>query len=183
MHVHARPIFRSLYLGTLALLQLALLTQIAPPLARTLKAHALFASLHDGWPVFAHLAGLALAVIGGALALQFPLLALHRHWKRGRIRFAGLPRWAILVATAGAALFVAALAAVPMLALLPLSTRGGLAPVAQSIAIAGTAMMAAGALWAELLRRSVAPVPVPAWQCTTARVEPLMPAADTARAA
>ncbi len=171
--IHIRPMSRSLYLGTLAMLQLALATQVAPPLARTFKAQALFASLHDGWPVAAHLAGFMLAVGGAALALQFPMLAILRHAKRGRLRFAGLPNWAIHVAIGGAALFAVALITAAVEALLPTEARRALAPIAQSAAIAGTAVMAAGALCAELLRRSVAPVPVPAapWRCTPVRIE------------
>src|SRR5512138_2297714 len=96
--VHVRPMSRSFYLGTLLMLQLALITQVAPPLARMFKAQALFASLHDGWPVAVHLVGFMLSVGGAALALQFPLLAIVRHTKRGRLRFAGLPNWAIRVA-------------------------------------------------------------------------------------
>jgi hypothetical protein len=181
--VRVRPMSRSLYLGTLVLLQLALATQIAPPIARTFKAHALFASLHDGWPVAAHLAGLVLAVAGAALALQFPMLAILRHAKRGRLRFAGLPNWAIRLAFGGGALFAAALIAFAIGALLPAETRTALAPVAQSATIAGTALMAAGALCAELLRRSVGPIPVPAapWQCTPVQIEALDPIEPSVR--
>jgi hypothetical protein len=183
--VHTRPIARSLYLGSLALLQFALAVQVAPSLARTFKAHALFASLHDGWTVAAHLGGLALAVIGAAVALNFPLLALARHAKRGRLRFLGLPRWAIHLATAGAALFAAALIGAAGVALLPGDVREMVAPIAQSAATAGTAMMAAGALCAELLRRSIPPVPVPQapWQCTPARIVALDPLDRSARLA
>ncbi len=183
--VHVRPISRSLYLGTLLMLQLALVTQVAPPLARTFKAHALFASLHDGWPVAAHLVGLVLSVAGAALALQFPLLAIARHAKRGTSRFAGLPHWAIGVAVAGAALFASALITAAIGRLLSDDTRDALFAIAQSTAIAGTAVMAAGALCAELLRRSVAPVPVPTapWQCTPARIEALDPSERVTRVA
>lgn len=171
------PVSRSLYLATLALLQLALALEVAPPLARTFKAHALFASLHEGWPVAAHLAGIVLAVIGSALALQFPLLALARHAKRGATRFRGLPRWAVHVAIAGAAVFAAALVATSIGALLSNETRAALAPLAQCGASAGTAMMSAGALCAELLRRSIAPVPVPSapWRCVPVRLQALDP--------
>lgn len=173
--VHVRSMSRSFYLGALFMLQLALVTQVAPPLARTFKAHALFASLHDGWPVAAHLTGFMLSVAGAALALQFPLLAIVRHAKRGRLRFAGLPNWAIGVAIAGAAMFAAALITTAIGALVPVEARGSLLAIAQSMAIAGTAVMAAGALCAELLRRSVAPLPVAEapWQCTPVRIEAL----------
>ena len=168
---HADPISRPLYLGSLALLQLALAAHVAPPLARTFKAHALFASLHDGWPVAVEFAGVALAVVGAAVALAFPMLALARHAKRGRMRFLGLPRWAIGVGIAGGALFAAALIATALAALLPLA-RDVLAPLAQSATIGGTAMMAAGALCAELLRRSIPPLPLAnaPWHCTPARL-------------
>ncbi len=183
--VLARPMSRTLYLGTLATLQFALAVEVAPPLARTFKAHALFASLHDGWPVFAHLGGLALAVVGAAVALQFPLLAILRHAKRGRLRFLGLPRWAIHAAIVGGALFAVALLAAAVGALLPPDARAALAPIAKSTASAGTAMMAAGALCAELLRRSIPPLPVPAapWQCTPVRLEALDPVELGTRAA
>jgi hypothetical protein len=166
-----RPMSRTLYLGTLALLQLALFAHVAPPLARTFKAHALFASLHDGWAVAAQLAAVALAVAGAAIALAFPLLALSRHAKRGRLRFLGLPRWAIRVGIAGGALFALALVATALATLLP-ALREALAPLGQSAAIGGTALMAAGALCAELLRRSIPPVPsVDApWRCAPVRI-------------
>jgi hypothetical protein len=183
--IHVRPTSRSLYLGTLFMLQLALVTQVAPPLARMFKAHAMFASLHDGWTVAAHLAGLVLSVAGAALALQFPLLAIVRHTKRGAPRFAGLPRWAIRVAIAGAALFACALAITAIAAVLSDDARGALSAVARSAAVAGTAVMAAGALCAELLRRSVPPVAVPQapWQCETVRIRPLDALERSARAA
>jgi len=176
---------RSFYLGTLVMLQLALVTQVAPPLARMFKAHALFASLHDGWTVAPHLMGLVLSVAGAALALQFPLLAIVRHAKRGRARFAGLPDWAICVAIAGAALFGSAPIIAAVAAVLPDDARASLSAIAQSAAISGTAVMAAGALSAELLRRSIAPVPVPPapWQCEAVRIEALDPLEPVSRAA
>jgi hypothetical protein len=158
MPIRTRPLSRSLYLCMLALLQLALAAHVAPALARTFKAHALFASLHDGWPAAAHLGGLALAIVGAAIALQFPLLALARHAKRGPLRFLGLPPWATHVGLAGAVVFALALVGAAIVALDP-GVREVVAPVVQSAATAGTATMAAGALCAEMLRRSVPPAP------------------------
>lgn len=144
-----------LYQGTLVVLQLALGLELAPPLAQALRRGLALGALAD--PVLGWVQGAAAiaAIGGGALALSFPLLALLRHRQRGPLRFGGLPRWAVALAvTGGAAFALGALlhATVPLLAA---DARVASVLMARPLRFAGLASMAAGVLWAELLRRSV----------------------------
>jgi hypothetical protein len=97
---------------------------------------------------------------GKAVALAAPSLALLRHRQRGERRRSGIPRWSAVVAVAGAALFVAA--AVPwwLVRLLPVEWRVDALLATEPGAEAGAALMAAGALCAELLRRGAHAVTV-----------------------
>jgi len=153
-------LLRRLYQCALVALQLALLVLLAPPLANALqRALALGAFPDSGLAIVQGAMALA-AIGGGALALAFPLLALLRHRQRGRARFSGLPRWAVVLAVAGGVVF--ALGAVLNAAAPFASTDARLATLltARPMLNAGFAIMAAGVLSAELLRRSVGVPPM-----------------------
>ncbi len=146
---------RRLYLSTLLALQFALLVRVAPPLAHALRADAALAAIPDGWLAALQLASAVGAVAGGALALTFPGLALLRHRQRGEIRFRGVPRWAVGLALAGCSVFAAALVLGEILPLLGQQVPVTATLLARPALNAGLALMAAGTLCAELLRRSV----------------------------
>src|SRR4249920_2813012 len=102
MRLRHRP-DRAAYLAALALLQAALLIDVAPRLAAALVPRAHLA-LGPAWLTVAQGAGYALALAGSAIALAFPVIAFARH-ARGRMRFLGLPRFGIWLAIAGASAF------------------------------------------------------------------------------
>lgn len=149
---------RRLYIATLLALQLVLLVRVAPRLAVALHADAALGALPGGVPALAQWLGAAAAIVGVALALVFPGVALLRHQQRGKIRFIGLPRWAVALALAGGAVLAAGLMLNAALPLLPSGARLAAALVARGAQNAGLALGAAGALCAELLRRSVMPL-------------------------
>jgi hypothetical protein len=133
----------------LVALQLALLVLLAPPLANALQRALALGAFPDSALAIVQ-GALALAAIGGgALALAFPLLALLRHRQRGRARFGGLPRWAVVLAVAGGVVFV--LGAVLNVAAPLVSTDARLATLltARPMPNAGFAIMVAGVLCAE----------------------------------
>ena len=146
---------RFLYQATLFALQLALIVQVAPPLAHALRQGAAFGAFPDGWLALVQVASAAAAVGGGALALAFPGIALLRHRQRGLARFGGLPQWAVAVSLAGGAVFALGLAVHGIVPLLAPGARQIAAQTARPALNAGLALMAAGILWAELLRRSI----------------------------
>jgi hypothetical protein len=146
---------RRLYLMTLLALQLALLMRVAPRLGHALHVDAAISALPGGWPAAAQLVIAAVAVIGVALALVFPGVAWLRHCQRGETRFRGLPRWAVKLTLAGAAAAAGGLLLLGLPPLLPADLQIAVVLVAGPAQNAGLALMAAGALCAELLRRSV----------------------------
>jgi len=148
---------RRFYLATLVALQFALAFEVAPRLARVLRADVGAAGLHLDAPAFVGLGAVGVAAVGLALILIFPAIALARHHQRGEVRFRGLPRWAIAVALTGAAILVTVAAMNLAQPFAPADARTALSQIARPAATAGTALMAAGALCAELLRRSIAP--------------------------
>jgi len=148
---------RRIYLGTLIALQLALAIDVVPALAQMLRTHVGMAGLHTGTPAIVQLGTTSLAAVGLAVALAFPAIALLRHHQRGDVRFRGLPRWAIALALAGAAVLAAAIAMSLAGSVGPLDARAAIALIVRPAVTAGIALMAAGALCAELLRRSIAP--------------------------
>ena len=171
-----RRLERAAYFAALTLLQAALMIDVAPRLAVALipRAH-----LADGpaWLSVAQVAGYALALAGSAIALAFPAIALARHAQRGRMRFLGLPRFGTWLAIAGASAFAAA-QALAWAAHSSLAIAGAaVAGIAPSLASGGIALMAAGALTAEVLRRGVAPlrVPIAPWHCRPVRIEVIGP--------
>jgi hypothetical protein len=149
---------RRLYLATLLALQLVLLARVAPRLGVALHTDAALGALPGGLPALAQWLGTAGAIVGVALALVFPGVALLRHQQRGKLRFIGLPRWAVGLALAGGATLVAGVLLHASLSLLPADAKLAAALVARTAQNAGLALGAAGALCAELLRRSVAPL-------------------------
>ena len=166
---------RAAYLLTLAYFQGAVLVNVAPPLAALLArdVHALGADA----PSLVRAAAYALTLAGASIALAFPTLALARHAQRGRCRFRGLPRSWIGVALTGALLHALAQIATLAARFAPASIDIAVLGAAPVLANAGIALMAAGALVAEVLRRSIAPVRVPIapWHCQPVRVEVIDP--------
>jgi hypothetical protein len=136
-------------------LQLALLVRVAPRLGHALHVDAAIGALPGGFPAAAQIASAAVAVIGVALALVFPGVAWLRHCQRGEMRFRGLPKWAVTVTLVGGAIAVAGLGLHGLSPLLPADLQIAVVHVARPAQNAGLALMAAGALCAELLRRSV----------------------------
>lgn len=146
---------RRFYQLTLVALQIALMFQVVPPLAHALQRGLALGAFADGPLAAIQLGSAAAAIIGGALALSFPVLALSRHVRRGPPRFRGLPRGPVAVALAGAAIFVAGAALGVAVPLLAPENRMTVVLTARPVQTAGLALMAAGVLWAEVLRRSV----------------------------
>jgi hypothetical protein len=146
---------RRLYQFTLVALQVALFVQIAPPLAQALRDRAAFGAFPDGGLAVIQLASAVAAVGGGALALAFPVLALLRHRQRGALRFDGLPRWSVALAVAGALIFLGGASLIGVVPLLPPESRMAAVLTARPVVNAGLALMAAGVLCAEVLRRGV----------------------------
>jgi len=166
---------RPAYLLTLALLQTATLFDVAPPLALSLARDVHAAG--DGGPSLVQVAGYALTLVGTAIVLAFPALALARHAQRGPCRFRGLPRSCIGAALLGALLYGLARTFSLAVRLAPTPIDVSLAAVVPSFVAGGIAIMAASTVAAEILRRSVAPVRVPIapWQCQPVRVEVIEP--------
>jgi hypothetical protein len=150
-----RSIFRSLYLTALSILQLALIVQLAPPLALALRTDALAGLAPEGWPALLQVLAMGLAVAGTALALVFPGVALARHKRAGAMRFLGLPCWAIALAVAGVAILGAATLALGLSPALPAEIRVSVLLVSRPALTGGLALATAGVLCGELLRRSV----------------------------
>jgi hypothetical protein len=146
---------RHAYQGTLVALQLALVFELAPRLAQGLQHDTAFGAFPQGGLAFAQGATALAAIGGGALALAFPMLALARHARSGRPRFGGLPRWAVALALAGTAVFLLGALLQVAAPLLPPDARTAATLTARPALNAGLAVMAAGVLCAELLRRSV----------------------------
>jgi hypothetical protein len=148
---------RAAYLVCLIVLELALVSEVVPPLAEALRWRAAIAQAGDGGEAALRLTIALLGAAGAGLALAAPLLALLRHRQRGALRFLGLPRWAVATVIGGAAAFAACSLAAPWLADLDHRWAEAVVEVEQSLVLAATALMTGGALAAELLRRSVAP--------------------------
>lgn len=166
-------LLRLLYQFTLVALQLALLVLLAPPLARGLQRGVAFGAFPEGALAAVQVSAALIGIGGSALALAFPLLALLRHRHRGPSRFCGMPRWAAVVAVAGAVLFVLGALLNATVPLMSADERMAARLTARPMLNAGLAVMAAGVLCAELLRRSVgAPrvIMIPA-NATSERVE------------
>jgi len=146
---------RRLYQVTLVALQIALLAHIVPPLAQALWRGVALSAFPESPLALIQVASAAAAIGGGALALAFPAFALLRHRQRGQTRFGGLPRWSVALALTGAVVFLLGAALNGAVPLLVPANRMAAVLTARPVQNAGLALMAAGVLCAELLRRSV----------------------------
>ena len=173
-------LLRPIYLATLSILQVALIVELAPPLALALRANALAGLAPQGWPALLQLFAMGSAVAGTALALVFPGVALARHTRSGAMRFLGLPRWAIALAVAGIVILVVATVALALAftlaSTLPAEIRVSVLLVARPALTGGLALATAGVLCGELLRRSVPSRSArPALRHATGRIEVTYP--------
>lgn len=145
---------RTCYLAALCVLQVMLAWQLVPIVALVLMRHVPLGSAADGWPAVLEIACAAVCVVGAGLSLAYPCIIVMRHVQRGAQRFTGLPRWAVMLTLIGGTLLAADAALrtlAPSLPMLDQRTLGAMFPLAAP----GTALMSAGALLAELLRRSL----------------------------
>lgn len=167
---------RTAYLAALALLQAALLFDVAPRVATAL-AHDVHALAGASAAPAVQATGYAFTLLGLAAALAFPSLALARHVERGRCRFRGLPRACVGVTLTGAPLYAIAQTVWFVARWAPDAVAATAALAAPAAAAAGVSIMAAGALAAEVLRRSVAPIrmPIAPWHCQPVRIEVIDP--------
>jgi len=149
--------FRPMYLATLCILQFALIAKIAPPLAEAIRIDIALGHAAGSWLAVIQIVATAAAVSGTSLALAFPIVAMSRHWSGGRVRFVGLPSWASATALAGAGAFVAGSLALKCVPMLPVDARMAVVLIARPSVAGGLALMIAGVLCAELLRRAVVP--------------------------
>jgi len=168
---------RPAYLLTLVSLQITFAIAAVPPLTRMLSAQVGAAAGHGIVPAIVQLASCSLAALGLAVVLNFPAIALLRHLQRGVVRFRGIPHWAVGVALCGTVILVTAVAAKTLLQLLPVDARTIATLIERPAFTACVALMAAGALCAELLRRSVAPPrsPAPRLRFSPSRIEVTQP--------
>jgi len=171
---------RTAYLAALAVLQVALAIDVAPRIAVMLVPGADVAT-GAVWPAEAQMAAqagaYALTIGCTAVVLAFPTLALARHVERGRTRFLGLPRTGIRLAVSGALAYLLAHALASIAAASLTVTLAGVPTLAASLATGGLALMSAGVLTAEVLRRAIAPlrVPIAPWECNPVRIEVIDP--------
>jgi hypothetical protein len=149
--------FRTAYLASLVVLQIALMIDIAPSLAEFIRVQSAVLQAWDTTAALLRLGVATTAATGVAIVLATPVLALLRHHQRGGLRFLGLPRWWVRCAIAGAALFALALLAPHAIAIPQVADLEFLEELEQPLQEATIAMMAGGTIAAELLRRSVAP--------------------------
>lgn len=149
--------FRTAYLASLVVLQLALMSEVTPQVAEFIRFHAAILHAWDATTALLRLGVAGVAALGATIVLAAPGLALLRHHQRGGLRFLGLPSWAARCAIAGALLFVLTFAAPHALALMAGAGGDFWAAVEQPLRDAAIAMTAGGAVGAELLRRSVSP--------------------------
>jgi hypothetical protein len=146
---------RLLYQVTLFALQIAMLLHVAQPLAQVLGNDAAFGAFPDGPLAALQIASSVTAVLGSALALAYPGIALFRHRQRGGSRFDGVPRWPVALALAGTAIFLLATILDGVAPVIASADPLTAALTARPLRNAGLALMAAGVLCAEILRRSV----------------------------
>lgn len=145
---------RTCYLAALCVLQVMLAWHLVPIVALVLMRHVPLGRAADGWPAVMEIASAALCVVGAGLSLAYPCIVVMRHVQRGVQRFTGLPRWAVVLTFIGCALLAADAALrglAPWLPMIDHRTPGTMFPLAAP----GVALMSAGALFAELLRRSL----------------------------
>jgi hypothetical protein len=144
---------RMFYLGSLLTLQCALLVQAAPPLWRGLRLDTVLTAANAGHVDYSPLAVTGLAVVGVVLTLSFPTVALLRHSYRGETLFCGMPRWAIALAIAGAVMLLFGCTLQWLVPHSSIEWRLALRVTSRNATTAGTLLMTAGVLCAELLQR------------------------------
>jgi hypothetical protein len=144
---------RMFYFATLFTLQCALLVKAGPPLWRGLRLDTVLASAKDGRVDYAPLAVTGLAVLGVVLTLSFPTIASLRHCQRGEAHFCGVPRWAVAIALAGAAILLIGYALQSLAPLSSINWRLAVSVTARNAITAGAGLMTAGVLCAELMHR------------------------------
>jgi hypothetical protein len=142
---------RNLYLGTLALLQAAMMWQVLPAVVGLLQRQIPLGGAADFWTSTIQLGAALTCIVASAVVLAFPTIALLRHFEHGPHRFVLLPPWACNTAITGAAMLVAAL--LPRMLGDPGGTDAARS-TAMPLALTGFSVMHAGALAAELLRRN-----------------------------
>lgn len=145
---------RKFYLGTLLMLQWALLVQAGPPLWRGLRLDTVLTASRAGHVDYAPLAVTGLAVLGVVLTLSFPTVVSMRHCLRGETHFCGLPRWAVAIACAGAAILLIGCALQWLTPLSSVEWRLALGITSRNAVTAGALLTTAGVLCAELLHRN-----------------------------
>ncbi|MEP7206718.1 MAG: hypothetical protein ABI920_07255, partial [Casimicrobiaceae bacterium] len=149
-----RATIRSLYIAAIVVLQVMLAWKLVPIIALGLQQHIRLGTLPDGWPSILQVTGAAACVVGTGLALGYPSVALMRHVQRGVQRFVGLPPWTIALTFMGLAL-LGMDAALRALARLPGSEAAEeLLAAALALGPTGVALMSAGVLLGEILRRN-----------------------------
>jgi hypothetical protein len=148
---------RRLYLSALLILQLALIVELAPPLARAFSVDSAVGMAPAGWPAILQLVATGAAVAGTSLALIFPGVALSRHRRGGALRFLGLPRWAVTLTLIGVVALAAGALVLMLLPVAPIHTQLTAALIARPVVAGGLALTTAGVLCAELMRRNPAP--------------------------
>ena len=137
---------RNLYLGTLALLQAAMIWQVLPAMVAVLQRHVPLGSAPDFFTSSMQLGAALICIVASAVVLAFPTIALLRHCEHGPYRFLLLPPWAASTAIGGGLVFTAAL--------LPRLIGDAAASTSMPLVLTGFSVMHAGALAAELMRRN-----------------------------
>jgi len=135
------------YLAALGVLQVMFAWHLVPVLAALLSRHVPLGYAAGGVAAVAEVACAAVSVLGTGIALAYPCIVVMRHVQRGAQRFCGVPAWAVAITLLGSGL---------------LATHGALhlfrpthaVTALLPLAAPGVALMAAGALLGELLRRS-----------------------------
>ena len=158
---------RTIYLVAIAALQAMLAWQLVPRVAAILQRELPLGGVPDGWPAVAQVGCAALCVAGAGLCLGCPSVVLMRHLQRGPERYRALPRWTVLLTLAGAVLLTldGGLRLVPA----TLTRAAAKLPVdALPLGATGVALMSAGALLGEILRRN-RPLRVPSQRVVVER--------------
>jgi hypothetical protein len=148
---------RHAYLIALLLLQIALVVDCAPALSVALRAQSAILDATSALTAALRFGLVVTAMAGAAFALAGPLFALLRHHQRGAARFRGLPRWAVAIAIAGAALLAVAYLGGIALDHSDLGDLGLLEDLLPTAIDAAIAVTAGGVVAAEVLRRSIPP--------------------------
>ncbi|MEO5700416.1 MAG: hypothetical protein ABIS17_10780 [Casimicrobiaceae bacterium] len=145
---------RGVYVAAIVVLQVMLAWKLVPIIALALQQHIRLGTLPDGWPSILQVTAAAICVVGTGLALGYPSVALMRHVQRGVQRFVGLPPWTIALTFAGLALILID-AALRAMARLPSSEAAAeLLAATLPLGPTGIALMSAGVLLGEILRRN-----------------------------